>query len=131
MSGLIVGLVSGLVSGLVDDVVKNVVDDVVDAVVSGWRHSMEAWVDGIAGWHRWMVCPAGFRSTPITNCRRPLGWLQEGAGRDRRRARNDATLGVGRRRQRREDAPGPADNRNLVDNPGVGQPRSVERGAGP
>ena len=69
--------------------------------------------------------------TPITNCRRPLGWLQEGAGWDRRRSRNDATLGVGRWRQRREDALGPADNRNLVDNPGVGQPRSVERGAGP
>jgi len=49
----------------------------------------------------------------------------------RRRSRIDATLGVGRRRQRREDAPGLADNQNLVDNPGVGQPRSVERGAGP
>jgi hypothetical protein len=75
-------------------------------------------LDGIAEWHRWMVCPEGFRSTPITTCRRPLGWLQEGAGRDRRRSRIDA-LGVDRRRQRREDAPAPADNRNLVDNPGV------------
>jgi hypothetical protein len=60
VSGLVVGLVSGLVVGLVSGLVSGLVDDVVDAVVSGWRHSMEAWVDGIAG----RFAPKGFAQRP-------------------------------------------------------------------
>jgi hypothetical protein len=57
---LVSGLVVGLVDGLVDDVVDDVVDDLIDAVVSGWRHSMEAWLEGIAGW----FAPKGFAQRP-------------------------------------------------------------------
>ena len=60
VSGLVIGLVSGLVVGLVVGLVDDVVDDLIDAVVSGWRHSMEAWVEGIAGW----FAPQGFAQRP-------------------------------------------------------------------
>ena len=60
MNGLVSGLVSGLVRGLVRGLVVGLVSGLIDAVVSGWRHSMEAWVDGIAGW----FAPKGFAQRP-------------------------------------------------------------------
>lgn len=47
-------------SGLIDDVIDDVVSGLVDDVVSGWRHSMEAWVEGIAG----RFAPQGFAQRP-------------------------------------------------------------------